>query len=113
MLTKETFKRLVIAIRDHGEFETREIGGTVYRVYEISELSLVLSKFKNAWKPEGVSLKLFDVDFFISPDGSITIVSEDDDDRDAEVYSLTDAELLSVVGSFVNWRLSVMNKLDI
>jgi len=113
MLTKETFKRLVIAIRDHGEFDTRDIGGTTYRVYEISELSLILSKFKNAWKPEGVSLSLFGLDFFIAPDGSITISSDEDENKNSEVYALSDAELISVVGSFVNWRLSVMNKLDI
>lgn len=113
MLTKETFKRLVIAIRDHGEFDTREIDGTIYRVYEISELSLILSKFKNAWKPEGVSLALFGMDFFIAPDGSITITDENEESKNSEIYSLSDAELLSVIGSFINWRLSVMNKLDI
>lgn len=114
MLTKDTFKQLVIAIRDHGEYETRIINGMSYRVYEISELSLILSKFRSAWKPEGVSLTLFDVDFFLSPNGSITLMPDEDDDTDdVDIMSLSDKELISVVGSFVRWRLSVMKNLDV
>lgn len=113
MLTKETFKNLVIAIRDNGNYEEREIGDELYRVYVVNDLQLILSKFKNAWKPEGVSFTLFNNSFFIAPNGNITISEDDESDEDSDIYSLSDEELVSVVSSFINWRLSVLMKLKI
>lgn len=113
MLTKETFKNLVIAIRDNGNYEEREIGDELYRVYVVNDLQLILSKFKNAWKPEGVSFTLFNNSFFIAPNGNITISEDDESDEDSDIYSLSDEELVSVVSSFINWRLSVLIKLKI
>lgn len=113
MLTKETFKNLVIAVRDNGNYEEREIGDELYRVYVVNDLQLILSKFKNAWKPEGVSFTLFNNSFFIAPNGNITISEDDESDEDSDIYSLSDEELVSVVSSFINWRLSVLMKLKI
>ena len=113
MLTKETFKNLVIAIRDNGNYEEREIGDELYRGYVVNDLQLILSKFKNAWKPEGVSFTLFNNSFFIAPNGNITISQDDESDEDSDIYSLSDEELVSVVSSFINWRLSVLIKLKI
>lgn len=113
MLTKETFKNLVIAIRDNGSYDEREIDGELYRVYIANDLQLVLSKFKNAWKPEGVSFTLFNNSFFIESSGNITIYENDESDEESDIYSLTDEELVSVITSFINWRLSVLIKLKI
>ena len=113
MLTNETFKNLVIAIRDNGNYEEREIGDELYRVYVVNDLQLILSKFKNAWKPEGVSFTLFNNSFFIAPNGNITISEDDESDEDSDIYSLSDEELVPVVSSFINWRLSVLMKLKI
>lgn len=115
MLTKDTFKNLVIAIRDNGDYEERKIDNELYRVYVVNDLQLILSKFKNAWKPEGVSFNLFNNSFFIAPSGSITIAEDDEsqNDENSDIYSLSDEELISVVSSFINWRLSVLMKLKI
>lgn len=115
MLTKDTFKNLVIAIRDHGNYDEREIDGELYRVYVVNDLQLVLVRFKNAWKPEGVSFTLFNNSFFIAPGGNITITEDEDDPTagESDIYSLSDEELISVVSSFIKWRLSVMMKLGI
>lgn len=115
MLTKETFKNLVIAIRNNGDYDERVIDGERYRVYIVNDLQLILSKFKNAWKPEGVSFTLFANSFFIAPSGNITITEDEDnpDMENSDIYSLSDEELISVVSSFINWRLSVLIKLKI
>lgn len=111
MITKETFKKLVLALAEHGIVESRVIDDVQYKAYKVSELTLILSQFKEKWTPEGISFELFGNDFFISPDGSIAI--SDSDDQDAEVFSLNDNELMAVVTSFLKWRLSVISRLKV
>lgn len=110
MLDQETFKRLVIAIRDTGDMNEREINGTLYKVCEISELSLVLVKYPKGWAPEGITFELFGIEFFLTSDGSISIIDEDETDNE-NVYSLSDQSLLNAVSSFLKWRLKVLEKL--
>lgn len=110
MISKETFKRLVLALAEHGVSETKNINGVSYRAYKVSELTLILAKFKEKWTPEGISFELFGYEFFITPDGSISITDNEDD---SDIFSLNDEELLAVVTSFLKWRLSVVDKLHV
>lgn len=109
MLDKETFKSLALAIRDNGDVDDREINGSVFKVCEISELTLVLSRHKAGWEPEGITFELFGSEFFLTPDGSISIVDEDDDNE--AIYSLSDKSLLVAVSSFLSWRLKILEKM--
>lgn len=109
MITKETFKKIVLAIAEHGMPESRVIDNTEYKAYKINELTLILSKHGNKWAPEGISFELFAKDFFISPDGSITV--SDRSGQDLELFALKDFEIVAVVASFLKWRLSVITKL--
>ena len=111
MITKETFKKLVLALAKHGFVESRVIDSVEYKAYKVSELTLILSQFKDKWTPEGVSFALFGQDVFISPDGNISV--SDADDTDADVFSLKDEELMAVVASFLKWRLSVIERLKV
>lgn len=111
MLTKDTFKRLVISIANRGRSESKEIDGIRYRAYRVSEITLILASFKDKWTPEGITFTLFDSDFFLSPDGSVVIT--DTDDPESDMFELTDKELLAVVASFLKWRLNVVVKLKV
>lgn len=111
MITKETFKKLVLALVAHGSNETRLIDGIKYKAYRISEITLILVQFKDKWTPEGISFELFGDSFFIEPNGTISITNEIN--TYDEVYELQDYELMAVVASFLKWRLSVITQLKV
>lgn len=111
MITKDTFKKLVLALAEHGISESKVIDSIEYKAYKSGELTLILSKVGTRWTPEGIQFELLGSEFFITSDGSVTI-SEDEDD-DADVYLLNDTELIAVVASFLKWRLSVLNRLKV
>lgn len=112
MITKDTFRRLVIAIRDKGEVDDRKINGSLYKVCEISEMTLILSKHERGWAPEGITFELFGAEFFLTTDGSISIIENENEDNE-EIYSLDDQALVSVVSSFLKWRVTILEKLDV
>lgn len=112
MITKETFIDLVTTIRDNGTVSDFQRDGIAYRSYEVSELTLVISRAKNSWIPEGISFQLFGEDFFVTPDGNITL-SDTDDEEVPEFYTLQDSTLIAIVSSFLKWRLNVLKKAQV
>lgn len=112
MITIHTFKRLALAIKNNGEVCDRKIDDAIFRVCEASELVLVLTEYRSGWIPEGIIFNLFGEEFYLTPDGAISITEKDDAGNDA-VYSLTDEILLGVVSSFLSWRLKIIEKLKV
>lgn len=110
MITRENFKRLIYAIREHGTLNHRELNGQVYKVYEVSELTLVMSQRQKGWVPEGITFELFGAEFFLTQDGAISIIEDSDNENDT-IYSLSDQTLLSVVSNFLVWRLKILEKM--
>jgi hypothetical protein len=110
MLTRETFTRLVEVVRRKGESEDKTVRGRQFRVVTISEFTVIFERLEKGWRTDGITFELFSAEFFITPDGSISITN--DEERD-ELYSVSDRTLVSVVGSFLNWRLGVLEKISI
>lgn len=109
MITRETFKQLAVAIRNNGDISDQLIDGEPYRICQVSELSLILSRYKTGWLPEGITFELFGSEFFITPDGNVSLVEDSDKDNE-NIYTLSEKTILSAVSSFLKWRLTVLEK---
>lgn len=112
MITIEDFKGLAIAIRDKGSVVDRKIDGEFFKVCEINEMKLVLTQYRKGWIPEGIIFQLFGEDFYLTPNGSISVTSDAEEENE-NVFSLSDDELLSVISSFLRWRLKVLTALKV
>ena len=105
------FEHLVSALQDLGDIIENTTSDGVFRLYLLSELTLVSKQMNNTWEPDGITFELFGNEFFLMPDGSISVT--DEEMGQDSVYALTDGNLDKAVFDFLQWRVSVLEKLHI
>ena len=108
----EIFEHLVSVLQTSGDIIESTTSDGVFRLYLLSELTLVVKQTNdNTWEPSGIIFELFGNEFFLMPDGSISVT--DEEMSQDSVYALTDGNLDKAVFDFLQWRVSVLEKLHI
>lgn len=107
----EIFEHLVSVLQTSGDIIESTTSDGVFRLYSLSELTLVSKQTNNTWEPDGITFELFGTEFFLMPDGSISVA--DEEMGQDSVYALTDGNLNKAVFDFLQWRVSVLEKLHI
>jgi hypothetical protein len=112
MMKTKIFEHLVSALQDLGDIIENTTSDGVFRLYSLSELTLVVKQTNdNTWEPDGITFELFGNEFFLMPDGSISVT--DEEMGQDSVYALTDGNLNKAMFDFLQWRVSVLEKLHI
>lgn len=113
MNTKALFIELVQAIQQNSQLEEVKVSGASYGRNDFGELTLLLDYNirDDLWIPEGISFDLFGKEFFLTPDGTISVFEDFGNGED--VYALIDTELLATIKSFLTWRLGCILKLKV
>ena len=107
----EIFEHLVLVLQTSGDIIESTTSDGVFRLYSLSELTLVSKQVNNTWESHGITFELFGNEFFLTPDGSISVA--DEEMGQDSVYALTDGNLNKAVFDFLQWRVSVLEKLHI
>ena len=107
----EIFEHLVSVLQTSGDIIESTTSDGVFRLYSLSELTLVSKQVNNTWESHGITFELFGNEFFLTPDGSISVT--DEEMGQDSVYALTDGNLNKAVFDFLQWRVSVLEKLHI
>lgn len=105
------FEHLVLVLQTSGDIIESTTSDGVFRLYSLSELTLVSKQVNNTWESHGITFELFGNEFFLTPDGSISVA--DEEMGQDSVYALTDGNLNKAVFDFLQWRVSVLEKLHI
>lgn len=105
------FARLSEAMRAVGECEVKHLRRTQFRVFDVSEISLLEQKIDGIWQSEGITFELFGDEMMFTPDGDITVC--DQTGPEIEVYSIGEAKMLKAVGMFLAWRLKVLEVMSV
>lgn len=107
----EIFEQLSKRLQDFGDTQTVSVEGEDFRIYQLSELSLQLELQSGREVPSGISFEVFDDEMFLTPDGSISVTDETQDE--VSVYSLTDQNTIKAIYVFLKWRLTAIVNLKI
>jgi hypothetical protein len=112
MMKTKIFEHLVSVLQTSGDIIESTTSDGVFRLYLLSELTLVVKQTNdNTWEPDGITFELFGNEFFLMPDGSISVA--DEEMGQDSVYALTDGNLDKAVFDFLQWRVSVLENLHI
>jgi len=111
MIEQSSFNNLASVLQNIGEKTEKNFGVSQFVMHEISELTLILSKVREEWIPDGISFELFGSDFFLMPDGTVTI-TEKVPNQDDKVYTINES-LIPVISSFLLWRIKVLEKMSV
>ena len=72
------FEHLVSVLQTSGDIIESTTSDGVFRLYLLSELTLVVKQTNdNTWEPDGITFELFGNEFFLMPDGSISVTDEE------------------------------------
>lgn len=97
--------------KNKGSYKEREVNGELSRFYEYNELSLSLTKIDNKWKIDGLSFEVFGNEFFLTVDGSVSMVVGDEGNE--QVFTVKDEKLIKSLSVFLEWRNNALEELDV
>ena len=104
-------ERLATNIKNKGSYKEREVNGELLRFYEYSELSLSLTKLDNKWKIDCLSFEVFGNEFFLTIDGSVSMVFGDEGNE--QVFTGEYKKLIKSLNVFLEWRNDALEELDV